>query len=51
MSIRMEKQWLPFTPEQVAAAPGHMGVYQIADADRQLLDIGRAGGQPGSSEG
>ncbi|MBF4769772.1 hypothetical protein ISU10_18540 [Nocardioides agariphilus] len=44
MSIRMDKEWLPFTPEQVADAPGHMGVYQIADADRQLLDIGRAGG-------
>ena len=40
----MEKAWRPFTPEEVESVPGHMGVYEIADADHGLLDIGRAGG-------
>lgn len=40
----MEKAWRPFSPGEVATTPGHMGVFEIADADHQLLDIGRAGG-------
>ncbi len=45
MSIRLEKPWLPLTPESVQALPGQLGVYQIANAEGQILYIGYAGGR------
>ena len=45
MSIRLEKPWLPLTPDTVEALPGQLGVYQIADATGRVLYIGYAGGR------
>ncbi|MAE96659.1 MAG: hypothetical protein CL910_18585 [Deltaproteobacteria bacterium] len=45
MSIRLEKPWLPLTAEAVAALPGQLGVYEIADASAATLFIGYAGGR------
>jgi hypothetical protein len=45
MSIRLEKPWLPLTEEEVAALPGQLGVYEIADAEGATLFIGFAGGR------
>ena len=45
MSIRLEKPWIPLTPETVAELSGQLGVYQIADADGATLFIGYAGGR------
>ena len=43
MPIR--KPWTPFSEETVAAIPGVVGVYEIADAAGALLFIGQAGGR------
>jgi hypothetical protein len=45
MAIRMEKPWVELTPEAVAALPGQLGVYQLADAEGQVVYIGFAGGR------
>lgn len=36
-------QWQPLTAEAVAALPGVVGVYEIADAEGNVADIGFAG--------
>ena len=45
MSIRLEKPWIPLTAAAVAALPGQLGVYQIADARGATVFIGYAGGR------
>ncbi len=45
MAIRMQKPWIDLTPESVAALTGELGVYQLADADGNVLRIGFAGGR------
>jgi hypothetical protein len=45
MSVRMDKAWVDMTEENVVRLPGCTGVYQIADADGNILDIGYAGGR------
>jgi hypothetical protein len=45
MAIRMEKPWTELTPEAVAALPGQLGVYQLADAEGRVVYIGFAGGR------
>ncbi len=45
MSIRLEKAWIPLTAAAVAALPGQLGVYQIADARGATIFIGYAGGR------
>ena len=32
MPVRLDKPWIPLTPEHIAPLPGHLGVYQLADA-------------------
>ncbi|HUH86107.1 MAG TPA: hypothetical protein VLX85_15970 [Stellaceae bacterium] len=45
MAIRLEKPWLPLSPEATRALPGQLGVFQLADAAGRVLLIGYAGGR------
>ena len=45
MAVRLDKSWMPLTEEHVADAPGHLGVYQLADAAGEIVYIGVAGGR------
>lgn len=45
MSIRLDKPWQPLEAEQVARLRGQLGVYQLADADGEIVFIGYAGGR------
>ena len=45
MSIRLEKRWRPLEESEVAALPAQLGVYQIAEADGEVVRIGYAGGK------
>lgn len=45
MAVRLEKPWIPLTPEHVASLAGHLGVYQLADASGAVVYIGVAGGR------
>ncbi len=45
MAIRMDKPWRALTEENVEALTGHLGVYQLADAEERILYIGVAGGR------
>ena len=44
MPVRLDKPWIPLTPEHIAQLPGHLGVYQLADAG-EIVYIGMAGGR------
>ena len=45
MPIRMTKPWVELTPQSVTALPGQLGVYQLANAEGQIVYIGFAGGR------
>jgi len=45
MAIRLEKPWLPLSPEATRALPGQLGVFQLADTTGRILVIGYAGGR------
>ena len=45
MPVRLDKPWIPLTPEHIAQLPGHLGVYQLADAAGEIVYIGMAGGR------
>ena len=45
MGIRLEKPWQELTPEAARALPGHLGVFQLGDAEGRVLQIGYAGGR------
>lgn len=45
MSLRMNKAWIPLTPESVKGLSGQLGVYQIQDASGEIVFIGYAGGR------
>jgi hypothetical protein len=44
MSVRMTAAWRPLTIDVVAPIAGHMGVYQLAVDDGDVVYIGMAGG-------
>ena len=44
MAMRMSKQWITLTLENIAALPAQLGVYEIADADGSTVKFGYAGG-------
>jgi hypothetical protein len=44
MSIRLNKPWITLSLDAVAALPGQLGVYQLADEDGRIVYIGFAGG-------
>ena len=43
MAIRLSKPWIPID-EGLAGLHGHLGVFQLADAEQQTIYIGYAGG-------
>jgi hypothetical protein len=45
LSIRITKPWSPLTLENAGALSGQLGVYELADADGNVVAIGFAGGQ------
>ena len=45
MSLAIDKPWQPLTADAVAALPGALGVYEVADAADRTLYIGFAGGR------
>ena len=45
MAVRMTKAWVPLTPENVARLPAHLGVFELGDADGQVIYIGCANGR------
>lgn len=45
MNLRLSKPWLQLNTETVARIPGQLGVYQLANADGEVLYIGYAGGK------
>lgn len=42
-SLKLAKAWLPLDQAQVDALPGQLGVYQLGDADDEVIKIGMAG--------
>ena len=44
MAIRMTKPWMS-VDDALARLHGHLGVFQLADADENVLFIGYAGGK------
>ena len=45
MAIRMNKPWSPLTKSGINRLAGHMGVYQLGDAQGNVLYIGIADGR------
>jgi hypothetical protein len=45
VTIRLDKPWIALTLEAVAALPGQLGVYQLADEEGRIVYIGFAGGR------
>lgn len=43
--VRMTGPWLPLDAEHVERLGGHMGVYELATADAEVVRIGFAGGR------
>ncbi len=43
MAIRLNKPWIPLE-EGITRLHGHLGVFQLADAEQQIIYIGYAGG-------
>lgn len=44
MSLRLEKAWQEASPDALARLPGQLGVFQLGDADGEVIYIGFAGG-------
>lgn len=45
MAIRLDKDWIDLTDENVQKLAGQLGVYQLGNADGDILYIGVAGGR------
>jgi|TARA_B100001964_G_C14077143_1_gene528529 hypothetical protein len=45
VAVRLEKPWRALSAEGVEELRGHLGVYQIADGEGQVVYIGYAGGR------
>ena len=43
MSIRLDKPWIEFSKESIDRVTGHLGVYQLANAGKEIVYIGIAG--------
>ena len=43
MSIRLDKPWIEFSKESINRVTGHLGVYQLANAGKEIIYIGIAG--------
>jgi hypothetical protein len=45
MAIRLDKPWQVLSPETLRALPGQLGVFELADAEGKVLEVGYAGGR------
>ena len=45
MAVRLDKEWIPLTAENVANLNAHLGVYELANDRGEILYIGMAGGR------
>lgn len=45
MALRVTKPWRPLTHEDATTLPGQLGVYELADAAGNTIEIGFAGGR------
>ena len=45
MALRLTKPWRALTADNVAALPGQLGVYELADASGNTVAFGFAGGR------
>jgi hypothetical protein len=45
LAVRLEKPWHPLNRDGVRSLPGQLGVFQISDADGEIVLIGFAGGR------
>jgi hypothetical protein len=45
MAIRLAKPWIELTAASVAALPGQLGVFELADPQGSVVFIGYAGGR------
>ena len=43
MSIRLDKPWIKFSKQSIDRVTGHLGVYQLGNAEKELIYIGVAG--------
>ena len=43
MSIRLDKPWIEFSKQSIDRVTGHLGVYQLANAGKEIIYIGIAG--------
>ena len=43
MSIRLDKPWIELSKESIDKVTGHLGVYQLANAGKEIIYIGIAG--------
>jgi len=43
VSIRLDKPWIEFSKESIDRVTGHLGVYQLANAGKEIIYIGIAG--------
>ena len=45
MAVRLEKPWRKLVQEELGSVHGQMGVFQLANADHEIIFIGFAGGR------
>lgn len=45
MAVRMDKSWTPLSVGEVGKLAAHLGVYQLAKDDGEIVFIGMAGGR------
>ena len=43
MSIRLDKPWIEFSKQSIDRLTGHLGVYQLGNAEKEIIYIGVAG--------
>ena len=43
MSIRLDKPWIEFSKQSLDRVTGHLGVYQLGNAEKEIIYIGVAG--------
>ena len=42
MSVRLEKPWIKFEKERISSLACHLGVYQLGNAEKEIIYIGLA---------
>ena len=42
MSIRLDKPWIEFSKQSIDRLTGHLGVYQLGNAEKEIIYIGVA---------